>query len=68
MVIIGIPFSFKSSGFHKIRIEALATTVKCSKEVWFHISEDFEKLRYVEMYPLKSSLSPFIKNKLKDSL
>lgn len=61
------PFSIKSSGFHKIRIEVLATTVTCSKEVWFYISEDFEKLRYVEMYPLKSLLSPFIKNQLKGS-
>jgi len=61
------PFSIKSSGFHKIRIEVLATTVKCSKEVWFYISEDFEKLRYVQMNSLKSLLSPFIKNQLKGS-
>lgn len=55
----------KSAGFHKIRFQVIATTVKCSKEVWFHISEDFGKLRYVEIYPLKRLLSPLIKNELK---
>lgn len=54
-----------SHGFHRVDIKVLASTVKCSKEVWFFISEDFKKLRYVEMYPLKRLLSPLIKNELK---
>jgi len=59
-------FSFyvKNSGFHKIKVEALATTVKCSKEVWFFISEDFKTLRYIEMAPFKRLLSPLIKAQL----
>lgn len=64
---INIPsLHIKSSGFHKLRLEALATTVKVSKEVWFFISEDFQKLKYVEIYPLKRWLSPLVKKKLKD--
>lgn len=55
-----------AAGLHKIRLEVYATTVMCSKEVWFFISDDFKKLRYVEMFPLKRLLSPLIKNKLKD--
>ena len=59
------PLHIRSPGFHKIRMEVYATTVKCSKEIWFFISEDSKKLRYVEMYPIKRLLSPLIKNKLK---
>lgn len=55
-----------TSGLHKIRLEVYATTVMCSKEVWFFISDDFKKMRYAEMYPLKRLLSPFIKSGLKD--
>ncbi|HKZ93771.1 MAG TPA: hypothetical protein VJ249_04215 [Candidatus Bathyarchaeia archaeon] len=57
----------KSVGFHKISVKAIATTETCSKEIWFFISEDFKKLRYVEMYPVKRLLSPLIKNALRDS-
>ena len=59
------PLYVQTSGFHKLSIEVLATTAKCSKEIWFFISEDFQRLRYVEMYPLKRLLSPLIKAKLK---
>ena len=51
-----LPLFIESSGFHKIRIKVLATTIECSKEIWFYISEDFKKLRYFEMYPLKRLL------------
>ena len=64
---IDIPrLHIKNAGFHKIRLEVNATTMKCSKEVWFFISEDFKKLRYVHVYPLQKLLSPLIKNELKD--
>jgi len=64
---INIPsLHIKSAGFHKISLVVIATTVKCSKEVWFYISKDFKKLRYVEMLPYKRLLSPLIKNELKD--
>jgi len=60
------PLYIRTSGLHKIKIEALATTTKCSREVWLHISEDYKKLRYTEMFPLKRLLSPLVKAKLKD--
>lgn len=60
------PLSIEKSGFHSMRIEVLAATVKCSKTVWFYTSEDLSVLRYVEMYPLKRLLSPLIKKILKD--
>ena len=56
----------KSAGFHKIRLVVIATNEKRSKEVWFYISKDFRKLRYVEMNPYKRLLSPLVKNKMKD--
>jgi hypothetical protein len=56
----------ESAGFHKLRLEVIATTIKCSGEVWFFISEDLKKLRYVDIYPLKKILAPLIKNGLKD--
>jgi len=61
-----LPLHIESSGFHKIRIRVSATTLERSKEVWFFISEDLKKLRYVRMYPLKRLLSPLIKAELKD--
>lgn len=63
---IDLPPLYTNWGFHKIRVSVSAMTTKRSKEVWFYISKDFKKLRYVEMYPLKRLLSPFIKNRLKD--
>jgi len=56
----------KNAGFHKMRLEVIATTIKCSNEVWFNISDDFKKLRYVEMNPLKKILSPLIKKELEE--
>jgi len=53
-------------GFHRVRIEALATTTKVYREVWFFISDDFKKLRYVHVYPLKRLLSHFIRHALAD--
>ena len=61
-----LPLHIKNAGFHKIHFEVIATTVKRSKEVWFFITKDFKKLRYVEMNPYKRLLSPLIKNELKD--
>jgi len=55
-----------ASGFHSVRVDVVATTMKCRKEIWFDISEDFTVLRYVEMPPLKRLLSPFIVKMLKD--
>ncbi len=59
-----LPLYIESSGLHKIRIGVFATTTKLSKEVWFFISEDFKKLRYVEMNPYKRLLSRIVKAKL----
>jgi len=56
----------EKAGFHKVRIEVSATTAKISKEVWFFISDDFKKLRYVHVYPLERLLSHFIKSELAD--
>ena len=56
----------KSAGLHKIYVMVSAMTVKCPKEVWFFVSEDFKKLRYVEMPRWKYLLSPLIKAKLKN--
>lgn len=56
----------ENSGLHKIKVEVLATTVKCSKEIWFYISEDFRSLKYVEMAPYKHLLSRIVESKLND--
>jgi len=56
----------KSAGFHRIHVTFSGMTTKCSKEIWFSISEDFKKLRYIEMLPYNRLLSPLIKAKLKN--
>lgn len=58
------PLNISTPGFHTLRIEVLATTAKASKEVWFFISDDFSKLRYTHVDPLKRRLSHFIKSTL----
>jgi hypothetical protein len=58
------PLRIDNVGFHKMRIVVSATTLKCQKDVWFVLSDDFMRLRYVEMYPLKRLFSYFIKKKL----
>lgn len=64
---INIPsLQIKEAGFHKIHLAVVATNEKRSKNVWFYISKDFRKLRYVEMNPYKRLLSPLVKNELKD--
>ena len=58
--------NIKNAGFHRIHVIFSGMTIKCSKEVWFSISEDFRKLRYIEIYPFHRLLSLFIKKKLKN--
>jgi hypothetical protein len=66
---IDIPALYiKTTGFHRIDVRVSAMTAKCSKEVWFFISGDFKKLRYVNMIPLKRLFSPIIKAKLKSGM
>jgi len=60
------PLNIKNAGFHKLNVVFSGMTAKCSAEVWFFISDDFRKLRYVEMAPYKRLLSPITKAKLKD--
>jgi len=60
--------NIKSNGFHRIEVRVSAMTAKVSKEVWFFISDDSKKLRYVDMFPLKRLFSPFIKAKLKSGM
>jgi hypothetical protein len=52
-------------GFHTLSVDVIATTLKCHKEVWFLISRDSKKLRYIEMSMLKHLFSPIIKKELK---
>lgn len=61
-----LPLHVEKAGFHKIKVEVFATTVKTQKEIWFCTSEGFERLRYVEMYPLKRLLSLLVRSQLKD--
>ena len=42
------PLYIKTAGFHRVRIEVSATTAKISREVWFFIADDFQKLRYAD--------------------
>jgi hypothetical protein len=58
------PLDFKTEGFHKVRIQVKATTIGCSKEIWLVISDNFRKLRYVEVGPRQRFLSLFVKRNL----
>lgn len=51
-------------GFHKVRLQVLATTVSVSKEVWFFISEDLRKLEYLEVYRWKRLIGQGLERKL----
>jgi len=64
---INIPRLYiRKPGFHKLRLDVSASTIRVSQEVWFFISEDLQKLNYVEIHPLKLLFSPIIKAKLKN--
>jgi hypothetical protein len=61
--------NINSAGFHKISIQAIATAEVYRKEVWFFISDDFKKLKYVDIdNPLNRLLSRLLPQLIKKAL
>jgi len=54
----------QKAGFHRITVSVCAATEICSKGCWFFVTEDFQKLRYVEVMPIKQLLTSLIKKEL----
>lgn len=63
------PLNIKNAGLHKISIEAIATAEVYRKGVWFFISDDFKKLKYVDIdNPLNRLLSHLLPQLIKKAL
>jgi hypothetical protein len=53
------------AGIHKVVVQVLATTISITKEIWFCISEDKNKLRYVDALPWKQWFHGYTERELK---